>query len=231
MGSQARIISVNPSLMTAGERNIAAGVLPVEGRAVATDSVPDTEKSAATTVTAVFHEASFVTGHLTGLRRLYGHSNRNLHLIYSIKRRMRIFFGVSGSRTGLTAPMDSATFSLRLLFGIFLLAFGLISGISAESAIMITAGTLMAAGLFSRLAAIVLFVAEVAFAGMAYAADLGWYINAAIAAGALAVTILGPGHLSVDSWLQNNLQHKLLQKLRDRAAEIRSSYRVYASTL
>lgn len=231
MGTHARIISVNPAAITVGERNIAAGVLPAEGRAVAMDHADAPETCKPVTMTALENEAATVTEHLPRLRFFYEHNNRNIQVISNIKRRMRIFFGVSGVRTGLTAPMDSAVFSLRLLFGIFLIAYGLSNGLSAESVIMISAGSLMAAGLFSRLASTVLFVAEVAFAGMAYAAGFDWYINAAIAVGALAVTVLGPGHLSVDSWMQNILQHRIMRKLHNRAIEIRSSYRAYASTL
>lgn len=144
-----------------------------------------------------------------------------------LRKTLALIFGVSGSRDGMTAPKDSVALMGRIGFGLFLLTCGILTaGTPSSTAIIILGATLMA-GLLTR-ASMLLFGAVEAWSAWHIWLDGNFsYGFTVLAAMSLIMAFIGPGHISIDSFIERRLYHTLKQRLERRMRARRCSYQAY----
>lgn len=197
MTSHARTISVNPSTMTVGEK-YAKTVAAIE--------------TGAEKVNAPFRFPVI---------NLDDDGNGTL------RKSLSLLFGVTGKRTGMTAPKDSVTLMARIGFGLFLLTCGILSFGSAYSMAITTIGGALMLGFMSRLSMLLFSILEGCSAYLVYRTGEMAYGYIVMSVVSFIIALLGPGHISVDSFIERGIFNLVSRRRERKARERRLSYKAY----
>lgn len=147
----------------------------------------------------------------------------------SLRNTLRLFFGVTGIRSGMTAPKDSVTLLARIGLGLFLLFCGLIAN-TPVAPLFIAFGVMLMLGLCNRMLLISLFIIEAVSVHAVYAAgavDYTAYTSLVLSVISLVMAIAGPGHISLDSVIERGIFKEVTSSRRRRKIRNRVSYQAY----
>lgn len=154
------------------------------------------------------------------------------HKKFGIKKRLNFFFGIN-SETGVKT--SAKLLVSRVLFAAYLISWSLLSLSSVPVEVVcayLVVGGLLLIGLFSRVATFCGFMASSAFVAMQFINN--GILNESLsllAISCLVFSLLGPGRISVDSFLRKKIFRisKLVAiKKSRRIAEDRLSYKAFS---
>ncbi len=139
---------------------------------------------------------------------------------------LKLVFGVSGRQSGLSAPMDAVTLIARCALGIFVIAIAALGLGNANSALLYILGFLTIGGFMTRLSLITLAITQLAAASSLTFAGMH-DVSIIVTVTAAVIALIGPGHSSLDAFIERYLSRKATSYLKRRDNERRDSYRAF----
>lgn len=141
---------------------------------------------------------------------------------------LKLVFGVSGQQSGLSAPMDALTLIARCALGIFIIVIAALGLGNAHAPLLYILGFMITAGVLTRISLVTLAIMQLAAASTL---TLGMHdVSIIITVIAAVLALVGPGHTSIDAYIERYLSHTANTYLRRRENERRDSYKAFRYT-